>query len=106
MGILLRYACLLGLGLASVFIFFSATAVTGQRLTASGGYAVQDPVDTGFVVLALIGILGFLSVVKFVVWGFPSMMRDWFEWRRYERRRMRFGPLILACIISMVFLVT
>lgn len=48
MEILLRYACLVGIGLASLFTFVSATAVTGERLAAAGGYAVQDPADAGF----------------------------------------------------------
>ncbi|MFQ5625068.1 MAG: hypothetical protein ACE5FM_00240 [Methyloligellaceae bacterium] len=100
MGILLRYACLLGLGLASIFIFLSATAVTGQRLAATSGYAIQDPADTGFVVLALIGIIGLASVVKFAVSGFPSLMRDW-----YDRRKGQIATLMIACVIWFVFLV-
>ena len=101
MGILLRYACLLGLGLASIFIFLSASAVTGQRLAATGGYAIQDPADPGFVVLALIGIIGLASVVKFVVSGFPSLMRDW-----YDRRKGQIATLMIAGVICFVFLVT
>ena len=104
MYILLRYACLLGLGLASVFAFVNASAITGQRLAASGGFAVQDPADSGIMVLAVIGVLGLFFGVKFVVRG-PSDMRNWFERRRYERRRGQIGSLILACVIGMVFLV-
>lgn len=101
MGILFRYAFLLGLGLASVFAFVNATAVTGQRLAASGGYAVQDPADSGFLVLAVIGILGFMWLIHFVLRGFPSLMRNW-----YERRRGQLATLIMACVLCVVFLVT
>jgi flagellar biogenesis protein FliO len=101
MGILLRYACLLCLGGASLFTFVSAGAVTGQRLAATGGYAVENPADSAFMVLAIIGVLGFLSVVNFVLRKFPSLVRDW-----YERRRGSIATLMMAGIICMVFLVT
>ncbi len=100
MGILFRYAFLLGLGLASIFAFVSATAVTGQRLAASSGYVVQDPADMTFVVLALIGVLGLISVVKFIMSGFPSMMRGW-----YERHKSQITALTMVGVIGAVFLV-
>lgn len=101
MGILLRYAFLLCLGGASLFMFVNASAVTGQRLAASGGYAVQNTADSGFVVLAVIGVLGLLSVVHFVVRGFPSLVRNW-----YERRRYSINTIMMGGVICMVFLVT
>jgi hypothetical protein len=104
MSILLRYACLLGLGYAAIFTFVSASAVTGQRLASSSGYTIQDPSDSGFIVLAIIGVLGLFSIVSFVVRG-PSRFRDWQDRRRYERRRGHLGSLILACVIGVVFLV-
>lgn len=100
MGILFRYACLLALGLASAFTFVNASAVTGQRLAASGGYVVQNSADSSFMVLAVIGVLGFLWVLHFVVRGFPSLMRDW-----YERRRGQIATLMMACVVWVVFLV-
>lgn len=100
MGILLRYACLLGLGLASLFAFVSASAVTGQRLAASGGYPVQDPADSAFMVLAVIGVLGLLSIVKFAVRGLPLLLRNW-----YEQRKGQIGTLMLAGVVGIVFLV-
>jgi len=100
MGILFRYACLLGLGLGSIFTFVSATAVTGQRLAASSGYTIQNPSDMTFMVLALIGILGLLSVVKFIISGFPSMMGNW-----YERHKGQIAALGMASVICVVFLV-
>lgn len=101
MGILFRYAFLLALGLASLFTFVNATAITGERLAAAGGYPVQDPGDSSFMVLALIGILGFLWLVHFILRRFPSLVRDW-----YERRRGQLATLMMACVLCMVFLVT
>ncbi len=100
MGIILRYAFLLGLGSASLFAFVSATAVTGQRLAASSGYVVQDPSDITFMVLALIGVLGLLSVVKFIISGFPSLMR-----KGYERLKGQIAALMIAGVVGVVFLV-
>jgi uncharacterized protein HemY len=100
MGILFRYACLLGLGLASIFTFVSATAVTGQRLAATSGYAVQNPADSSFMVLALIGVLGLLWMLRFVTRGVPSLMRNW-----YERRKGQLATLMMAGVLCMVFLV-
>lgn len=101
MGILLRYAFLLGLGLASVFTFVSATAVTGQRLAATSGHAIQNPADSSFLVLALIGVLGFLSVINFALRRFPSLVRDW-----YERRKGQLATMMMAGVVCVVFLVT
>lgn len=101
MGIVLRYACLLGLGLASILTFFNAGAVTGQRLAASGGYVIQDSADMGFVILALIGILGLASVVKFILSGFPSLLRDF-----YDRNKGQIATLMMTGVICFVFLVT
>jgi hypothetical protein len=101
MGNLLRYACLLGLGGASLFMFVSASAVTRQRLAASSGYVVQNPADSGFIVLAVIGVLGLLSLLNFVLRGFPSLVRRWLE-----RHRGQLTTLVMAGIICMVFLVT
>jgi len=101
MGILLRYACLLGLGGASLFAFVSASAVTGQRLAATGGYAMANSADSGFLVLAVIGLLGLLSVVNFLVRRFPSLVKDW-----YERRKGSIATLTMAGVICIVFLVT
>ncbi len=104
MSIVLRYACLLGVGYAAIYTFISASALTGQRLAASGGYAVQDPADGGFIVLAIIGALGFFSIMVFVVRS-PLRYREWQNKRRYERRRNQLGSLLLACLIGVVFLV-
>lgn len=100
MGVLFRYAFLLALGLASLFTFVNATAVTGERLAAAGGYTVQDPADGSFMVLALIGVLGFLWLVHFILRGFPALVRNW-----CERRRGQLGTLVMAGALCMVFLV-
>jgi uncharacterized protein HemY len=73
-------------------------------LASSSGYTIQDPSDSGFIVLALIGVLGLFSIVSFVVRG-PSRYREWQDRRRYGRRRGQLGSLLLACVIGVVFLV-
>lgn len=100
MGLLLRYACLLGLGLGSVFLFVNATAATGQKLIAANGYAIHHPEDFGFWVLAGIGILGLLSVFKFLFSGIPGLVRDW-----YDRHKTELAAMMLAVLICAVFVV-
>jgi len=102
MGILFRYACLLGLGAASIFTFVSASAVTGQRLAANSGYVIQNPGDLPFYVLAAVGVLGLASMLRFVVSGFPQIVRDW----RDRNRRSNFAMLAMVCLIGAVFVIS
>jgi len=101
MGTVLRYACLLCLGLASIFTYVNVSAITWQRLASTSGYAIQDPADRGFIVLALICVLGLLSIVNSIVRGFPSMIRNW-----YDRRRGQINTMMMGGLICFVFLVT
>lgn len=100
MGILFRYACLLALGLVSVFTFVNASAVTGQRLATASGFAVQEPGDSTFIVLAVIGVFGFLWLVHFIFRGLPALVRNW-----CERRRGQLGTLMIAGALCMIFLI-
>jgi hypothetical protein len=52
-------------------------------------------------VLAVIGVIGLLSVVNFVLRKFPSLVKNWFE-----RRKGSITTMLLASVIWMVFLVT
>ncbi len=101
MYILFRYAFLLCLGLVSIFTFVSASTVTGQMLASTSGYAMQNPGDLPFYVLAAIGLLGFASMARFVVSGVPQMVRDWTD----RKRRSNYAMLAMICLIGAVFVV-
>ncbi len=101
MSVLLRYACLLGLGMVSLFMFVNAGAVTGQMLASTSGYGLQDPDDLPLYILAAVGVLGLMSVVRFVFSGFPQLMRDW-----YDRNLGNLAMLAMICVLGVVFIIT
>jgi len=97
---MLRYACLLGLGFASLFAFISAGSVTGQMVLASGQQGVMNPQDVSIWVLGGIASLGLMSVVRFALGRFPIMVRDWFR-----DNKEKLATIILACIVGFFFVV-
>ena len=99
MAILLRYACLMGLGLASIFVFVSAGAVTGQMVTARAGAAV-NPHDISIWVLGVITFLGLFSVFRFMFARLPFMLRDW-----YRDHKDKVATLAMAGFVCFVFVV-
>ena len=100
MIIVLRYAFLLALGMASIFAFISATAVTGQMLIAGSGHTVQNPEDMGVWVLAGMAVLTALSLFRFVFSGLPAMAKTW-----YQNNKDKLFTLIIAGVVCAVFLV-
>ena len=101
MSILFRYACLLVLGIASIFMFVSASTVTGQMLASTSGYPLQNPGDLPYLVLAAVGVFGFASMMRFVFSGFPQIVREW----RDRRRRNNYTMLAMVCLIGAVFVI-
>ncbi|GAB4237483.1 MAG: hypothetical protein Kow0032_23340 [Methyloligellaceae bacterium] len=101
MTVLFRYACLLCLGFASLFVFISAGAVTGQLMLAdSQGAAAVNPQDMNVWVLGGIASLGLMSVVRFALGRLPLMIRDWFR-----DNKDRLATVALACIVGFFFVV-
>ncbi|MDA7948627.1 MAG: hypothetical protein MPJ78_14265 [Hyphomicrobiaceae bacterium] len=101
MGILFRYACLLGIGAASIFMFLSASTVTGQMLASTSGYALQNPGDLPYFVLAAVAVFGFASMMRFVFSGFPQLVREW----RDRRRRNNYTVVAMICLLGAVFII-
>ncbi len=101
MYILFRYAFLLALGFVSIVAFVSASTVTGQMLASTSGYPMQNPGDLPFYVLAAVGLLGFVSMARFVVSGVPQIVRDWTD----RKRRSNYAMLAVVCLISAVFVI-
>ena len=100
MVIVVRYAFLLALGLAAIFAFVSATAVTGQMLLASTGAGVGNPSEMSLWVMVAMGGLGLLSLFRFTFARLPSMARDW-----YRENREQLATIIVLGGVFFAFVV-
>ncbi len=101
MNIVLRYACLLGIGFASLFAFISAGSVTGQMVVANSSEGViVDPQDMAVWVLGAITVLGLWSVFRFMFGSLPLMLRDW-----YRDHKEKMATLAMAGVVCFVFVV-
>ena len=100
MIILMRYACLLGLGLASLAVFLSAGAVTGQLMIANTSQDYVHPHDLSFWVLGLVTLASLFSVFRFMFSRMPVMIRDWFQ-----DRREKLATLVMAGAVCLMFVV-
>ena len=97
MNIVLRYACLLGLGLASLAAFITAGAVTGQLVISGGEQASVRPHELGVWVLGLVTALSLLSAFRVRI---PFIIRDWIQ-----DRREKLATLAMAGVICFMFVV-
>lgn len=100
MNILLRYACLLGLGLASLFYMISAGAVTGQMVLASANAGAASPRDLSLWVLGMVAFGSVFSVFRFIFARVPLKMRDC-----YRDHKDKLATLVMAGIVGFVFMV-
>lgn len=100
MNIVLRYVCLLGLGVASLSGFISAGAVTGQMAVSGMDQAYVDPRDMAFWVLGIVATISLFSVVRFLFARIPFMIRDW-----YRGHKDKLATLAMAGVICIVFVV-
>lgn len=100
MNIVFRYACLLGLGLASLLIFINAGSVTGQMMVASGDAALVHPSDVSIWVLGLFAMVSLFSVLRFLFARMPFMLRDW-----YRDHKEKLATLAMVGIICVVYVV-
>lgn len=99
MNILLRYACLLGLGFASLFYMVSAGAVTGQMMLSSADAGAANPRDLGLWVLGIIVLGSVFSVIRACA-GVPLRIRDC-----YRDHKDKLTTLAMAGVVCFVFIV-
>jgi len=100
MNILLRYACLLGLGFASLFSMISAGTVTGQVVMARSDAALVHQQDMNIWVLGVVTLVSVFSVVRFVFARMPLAIRDC-----YRDHKDKLATLLMAGIVCFVFVV-
>jgi hypothetical protein len=100
MNIVLRYACLLGLGLASLLAFISAGSITGQLVMAGSHSGMVRPQEMSLWVLGVIVVISLWSVFRFMFGRFPLMLRDW-----YHNHKEKMATLAMAGVVCFVFVV-
>lgn len=99
MNILLRYACLLGIGLAALYYMISAGAVTGQMMLSSSEAGSTNPRELGLWILGMVAFGSTFSVFRACA-GVPLKIRDC-----YRDHKDKFTTLVMAGIVGFVFLV-
>lgn len=100
MTTVLRYACLLGLGLGSLTAFISAGAVTGQMVMVDDGQPAAHSADVGLWVLGLIMVLGFLSLFRFLFAVAPALLRE-----RLSDYLEKFATIVMIGLVCIAFVV-
>ena len=100
MTTVLRYACLLGLGLASLAAFIGAGALTGQMVMTGDGQPAAQPADLGVWVLGAIMVLGFFSLFRFLFSVAPTLLRE-----RFSDYLEKFATVIVVGLVCAAFVV-
>ncbi len=70
----MRYAMLAALAVASLYAALSVGETSGQQLLVDAGHGVENPNEIGFWMLGAIAALTGFSLVRFVIFGIPTML--------------------------------
>jgi hypothetical protein len=95
---IMRYAILITLAIASLCAMVSAGADNGQRFLVDAGQGVATPQNFFLWVLAGIAVLTTLSLCRFVVFGIPTLLGDW-----YANNKQWLSTLLLLALMSGAF---
>jgi len=95
---IMRYAILITLAIASLCAIVSAGADNGQRFLVDAGQGAATPQNFFLWLLAGIAVLTTLSLCRFVVFGIPTLLGDW-----YANNKQWLGTLLLLALMSGAF---
>jgi hypothetical protein len=95
---IMRYAILITLAIASLCAMVSAGADNGQRFLVDAGQGAATPQNFFLWLLAGIAVLTTLSLCRFVVFGIPTLLGDW-----YANNKQWLGTLLLLALMSGAF---
>jgi hypothetical protein len=95
---IMRYAILITLGIASLCAMVSAGADNGQRFLVDAGQGAVTPQNFFLWLLAGIAVLTTLSLCRFVVFGIPTLLGDW-----YANNKQWLSTLLLLALMSGAF---
>jgi hypothetical protein len=101
----IRYAMLVALGVASVWALFDVSAAQAPMFLVDAGQTGAGPVgapsDVAFWLLASIATLITLSLGRFVIFGLPSMVDGWYQEHKQWIYTILGGGLLYAVFYLM-----
>jgi len=77
----MRYAMLAAVGAASIWAVITAGVNNGQWLLVDAGQGGSQQ-EIAFWLLASIALLSALSLFRFMIFGLPSMLGNWYQERK------------------------
>jgi hypothetical protein len=89
-----RYAILIALAAAAIWAVVNAGAETGERFLVDAGQGGTSPQHLALWLLAGIAFVTTLSLGRFVVFGIPSMLGNWYQTNRQWLYTLLLGGLI------------
>ncbi len=89
-----RYVILIALAAAAIWAVVNAGAETGERFLVDAGQGGADPQHLALWILAGIALVTSLSLGRFVVFGIPSMLGNWYQTNRQWLYTLLLGGLI------------
>jgi hypothetical protein len=89
-----RYVILIALAAAAIWAVVNAGAETGERFLVDAGQGGTEPQHLALWLLAGIALVTSLSLGRFVVFGIPSMLGNWYQTNRQWLYTLLLGGLI------------
>jgi hypothetical protein len=96
----MRYAMLAAIGVASIWAVVTAGTNNGQWLLVDAGQGGSQG-EIAFWLLAAIAALISLSLCRFVIFGLPSMFGSWYEQRKQWIYTLACGALLYGAFYLM-----
>jgi hypothetical protein len=101
----MRYAMLAAIGVASIWAVITASANNGKWLLVDAGHTASAPAgapnDVAFWLLAAVATLITLSLCRFVIFGLPSMFGSWYQERKQWIYMLACGGLLYGVFYLM-----
>jgi len=97
---LMRYAMLAAIGVASIWAVVAAGTNNGQWLLVDAGQGGSQG-EIAFWLLAAFAALISLSLCRFVIFGLPSMFGSWYEQRKQWVYTLAGGALLYGVFYLM-----
>jgi hypothetical protein len=93
-----RYVILIALSAAAIWAVVSAGAETGERFLVDAGQGGGDPQHIALWLLSGIALITGLSLGRFVFFGIPSMLGNWYQTNRQWLYTIVIGGLIWGAL--------